>query len=41
MLHRPDCPVVANRDGLRRVPANAKGYKPCKICDPLGAPANV
>src|SRR5438270_2793468 len=26
MLHRPDCPVVANRDGLKRVRADAKGY---------------
>jgi hypothetical protein len=34
MLHRPDCPVVANREGVRRVKANAKGFVPCKICEP-------
>jgi hypothetical protein len=34
MLHRPDCPVVANREGVRRVKANTKGFVPCKICDP-------
>ena len=36
MLHRPDCPVVAGKDGLRRVSAGTKGFTPCKICDPLG-----
>jgi hypothetical protein len=35
MLHRPDCAVVAGRDGLVKLPADAKGYKPCRICDPL------
>jgi hypothetical protein len=35
MLHRPDCPVVAGKDGLRRVSAGTKGFDPCKICDPL------
>ena len=34
MLHRPDCPVVANRAGVRRVKAGTKGYEPCKICEP-------
>ena len=34
MLHRPDCPVVANRPGVRRVKAGTKGYEPCKICEP-------
>jgi len=34
MLHRPDCPVVANRPGVRRVKADAPGYEPCKICEP-------
>jgi len=34
MLHRPDCPVVANREGVRRVKANTKGFVPCKICEP-------
>jgi hypothetical protein len=34
MLHRPDCPVVANRDGVRRVKASAPGFEPCKICEP-------
>ena len=35
MLHRPDCPVVANRPGLRTVAADEPGFSPCKICDPL------
>jgi len=34
MLHRPDCPVVANRDGVRRVKADTPGFEPCKICEP-------
>jgi len=34
MLHRPDCPVVANREGVRRVKADAPGFEPCKICEP-------
>ena len=34
MLHRPDCPVVANRPNVRRVKADAPGYEPCKICEP-------
>ena len=40
MLHRPDCPVVVGRQGLRKVKPDAKGFEPCKICDPLAAPAN-
>jgi hypothetical protein len=34
MLHRPDCPVVANRPGVRRVKASTPGMVPCKICEP-------
>jgi len=34
MLHRPDCPVVANRSGVRRVKAGTAGFEPCKICEP-------
>ena len=34
MLHRPDCPVVANRPGVRRVKAGTPGFEPCKICEP-------
>jgi len=34
MLHRPDCPVVVNREGVRRVKADAAGFEPCKICEP-------
>ncbi len=34
MLHRPDCPIVANRDGLRRVKPGTPGFEPCKICNP-------
>jgi hypothetical protein len=35
MFHRPDCPVVAGREGVRPVRADAPGYKPCRICEPL------
>lgn len=35
-FHRPDCPVVAGRQGTRRVSGTAKGMTPCRICDPLG-----
>ena len=34
MLHRPNCPVVVNREGVRRVKADAPGFEPCKICEP-------
>jgi len=34
MLHRPDCAVVANRPGTRRVKAGTAGYELCKICEP-------
>jgi hypothetical protein len=37
MLHRADCSVVAHRDGLLEVPADAAGYKPCRLCDPVVA----
>jgi len=33
MAHRPDCVVVAGKNGLRRVGAN-DGLEPCKLCDP-------
>ncbi|HUE58775.1 MAG TPA: hypothetical protein VMO88_04265 [Acidimicrobiales bacterium] len=36
LLHRPDCPVVANRDNLRAVEPGAPGFRPCQICSPLG-----
>jgi hypothetical protein len=32
MAHRPDCVVVAGKQGLRRVTA-ADGLEPCKLCD--------
>lgn len=37
MYHRPDCPVVANREGLRSVTADTPGFSPCRICEPLTA----
>ena len=37
MLHRPDCAVVSGREGLLQLPADAEGYRPCRICDPLAA----
>ena len=36
-FHRPDCSVVAGKDGLRSVSGSEAGLKPCRICDPLGA----
>jgi hypothetical protein len=36
MLHRADCPVVMGKEGLRRVSADDPGFKPCRICNPLG-----
>jgi hypothetical protein len=35
-FHRPDCPVVSGRAGLRRVSAEDKGMSACRICEPLG-----
>jgi hypothetical protein len=35
LLHRADCAVVAKRDDLRRLPADAAGFTPCQICQPL------
>jgi hypothetical protein len=36
-FHRPDCPVVAGKSGLRKVSGSARGMTPCRICDPLGS----
>jgi len=36
MFHRPDCVVVKGKRGLKEVPGDEPGLKPCKICDPLG-----
>jgi len=33
MIHRPDCPVVAGRDGVRAV-TWSEGLRPCSICQP-------
>lgn len=33
MAHRPECPVVADKDGLRTV-TSADQLAPCKLCDP-------
>lgn len=35
LLHRPDCPVVANKDNLRAAGPDEPGYRPCQICSPL------
>lgn len=35
LLHRPDCPVVANKETLRAVGPDEPGYRPCQICSPL------
>lgn len=39
LLHRPDCPIVANRPGVQAVPAGTKGYGYCTMCDAAGARA--
>jgi hypothetical protein len=33
LLHRPDCPVVTRRPGVRAVPAGTEGYGYCSMCD--------
>jgi hypothetical protein len=35
LLHRPDCPVVANKENLRTMDADTPGFRPCQICNPL------
>ena len=35
MLHRADCSIVAHKAGLLTLPADAAGYKPCRLCEPL------
>jgi hypothetical protein len=34
VFHRPDCPAVAGRDGVREVTAD-NGLSPCRICEPV------
>lgn len=34
MLHRRDCPVIANRDNALVVDRDAPGYTRCRICEP-------
>lgn len=36
MLHRPDCSIVAGREDLHAVPADA-GLAPCGLCTPLAS----
>jgi hypothetical protein len=36
LLHRRDCPVVANRDDVRQVPAGTEGYGYCTMCGAAG-----
>lgn len=35
LIHRPDCPVVANKDNLRAVGPDEPGFRPCQICSPF------
>lgn len=35
LIHRPDCPVVANKENLRPVGADEPGFRPCQICSPF------
>jgi len=39
MAHRPDCPMVAGRDNLRRVAPDEPGLRPCLVCQPTLATA--
>jgi hypothetical protein len=41
MYHRPDCPSVAGRDGLRKVSGTEADLQPCRICEPDGSPAEA
>lgn len=34
MVHRADCSIVLNKQGLRPVELGAPGLTPCKICEP-------
>src|SRR3954447_23740323 len=34
MYHRPDCPSVAGREGLRQVTGDEADLQPCRICEP-------
>jgi hypothetical protein len=36
LVHRPDCPLVVGKTGLRAVDPGERGLKGCKVCDPLG-----
>lgn len=36
LIHRADCPVVANKDNLRAVSPDEPGFRPCQICSPFG-----
>ena len=42
-VHRPDCPVVAGKQGLRRVGPDEPGLRPCRMCEPdyAGDPATA
>lgn len=37
LLHRPECPVVARRDGLREVAAGSEGFGYCTMCHAAAA----
>lgn len=34
MMHRPDCPIVAGKSGLRTVDPDDPKLEPCGICQP-------
>ncbi|MDQ1397310.1 MAG: hypothetical protein QOG64_2569, partial [Acidimicrobiaceae bacterium] len=38
MMHRPDCSIVAGKDGLREVSPGDSSLKPCRICEPTPQP---
>jgi cytochrome c biogenesis protein CcdA len=35
MFHRPECPLVANRDDIHSVENVESGLEPCRVCKPL------
>ena len=41
MFHRPECAIVTGREDLREVEPDARGMKPCGMCDPLSTDATA
>ncbi len=41
MFHRPECAIVTGREDLREVDPDARGMKPCGMCEPLSTDATT